>query len=302
MAEVIKTVDEAPDAIRDRFAIWRKARTEPGTKDRASFALAMSSYVAGPDHATGELAAAEVMWKARDLIHEYLLGEVAAASSEQVAALGKLAWEAIPGGSEMAKRLEILSAIALLMAPIRDDPDLDTTQTLHHRVAADGDGEPTEYAVRPPPEYHPLRSYPAVLVLHSGKGPDSAIDELAAEAGRRGYILVAPEYRTAGEPPGYHYTPNEHAAAQLALRDARKRYAIDSDRVFVAGQLTGGDMAWDLAVAHPDLFAGAVVISGLPAKYVPRYLSHHERVPLYLRLAISRRRPMRSSSADWSSR
>ncbi len=135
--------------------------------------------------------------------------------------------------------------------------------------------------MRPPPEYHPLRSYPAVLVLHSGKGPDPAIDELAAEAGRRGYILVAPEYRTPGEPPGYHYTPSEHAAAQLALRDARKRYSIDSDRVFVAGQLTGADMAWDLAVAHPDLFAGAVVISGLPAKYVPRYLSHHERVPLY---------------------
>ena len=40
-------------------------------------------------------------------------------------------------------------------------------------------------------------------------------------------------------------------------------------------------MAWDLALAHPDLFAGAVVISGLPAKYVPRYLPHHERMPLF---------------------
>ncbi len=284
VAEVIKALDEAPDAIRDRFAIWRKARSEPGIQDQASLALAMSSYLAGPDHAVRELAAAEVIWKARELIHEYLLGDVAAASSEQVAALGKLPWEAVPGAGEMVKRLEILSAIVGLMAPIRDDPDLDTTQTLHHRVAADGDEAPTEYAVRPPPEYHPLRSYPTVLVLHSGKGPDSAIEELAAEAGRRGYILVAPEYRTAGEPPGYHYTPSEHAAAQLALRDARKRYSIDSDRVFVAGQLTGADMAWDLAVAHPDLFAGAVVISGLPAKYVPRYLSHHERVPLYCAL------------------
>ena len=84
-----------------------------------------------------------------------------------------------------------------------------------------------------------------------------------------------------GQPPDYHYTPSEHAAAELALRDARKRYAIDSDRVFVAGQLTGGNMAWDLALAHPDLFAGVVVISGLPAKYVPRYLPHHERLPLF---------------------
>ncbi len=113
MAEVIKALDEAPDAIRDRFAIWRKARSEPGIQDQAIFALAMSSYLAGPDHAVRELAAAEVMWKARELIHEYLLGEVAAASSEQVAALGKLPWEAVPGAGEMVKRLEILSAIVL---------------------------------------------------------------------------------------------------------------------------------------------------------------------------------------------
>ena len=60
-----------------------------------------------------------------------------------------------------------------------------------------------------------------------------------------------------------------------------RRYAIDSDRVFAAGQLTGGDMAWNYSLAHPDLFAGVIVISGLPFKYVPRYLSHHERLPLF---------------------
>jgi hypothetical protein len=40
-------------------------------------------------------------------------------------------------------------------------------------------------------------------------------------------------------------------------------------------------MAWDYGLAHPDLFAGMVVISGFPAKYVPRYLGHHERLPLF---------------------
>ena len=120
-----------------------------------------------------------------------------------------------------------------------------------------------------------------MVVLHSGTGPDSAIDEWAAEAARRGYILIAPEFMAKGEPPDYHYTPSEQAAAQLAIRDARKRYAIDSDRIFAAGQLMGGNMAWDLALAHPDLFAGVVVISGLPAKYVPKYLAHHDRMPLF---------------------
>ncbi len=281
VTEVTKALEEAPDAVRDRFAMWRKAKSEPGIRDQALFALAMSSFIAGPDHATRELPAAEVMWKARDLIRGYLLGAEAAASSEHVTELGALPWEAAAGSSEMVQRLELCSAIIELMTPVRDDSELDLTKTLHHRVPEDDGNVPTEYAVRVPPEYHPLRSYPAVVVIHSGKGPDSAIDEFSAAAARRGYILIAPEYTTAGEPLDYHYTPSEQAAAQLALRDARKRYSIDGNRVFVAGQLTGGNMAWDLALAHPDLFAGAVVISGLPAKYVPRYLPHHERVPLF---------------------
>ncbi len=284
VTEVTKALEEAPDAIRQRFASWRKARTEPGTSDQAIFALAMSSYLAGADHGTRDLAAAEVMWKARDLVRGYLQGAEPAGSSEQVAALNKLPWETIEGASEMHERLELLSAMIETMPPVIDESELDFTKTLHHRVAEVDDNEPTEYAVRVPPEYHPMRSYPAVVVLHSGKGPDSAIDEMAAEAARRGYILIAPEYMIAGEPPEYRYTPSEHAAAQLALRDARKRYSIDRDRVFVAGQLIGGNFAWDLALAHPDLFAGAVVISGLPAKYVPRYFPHHERMPLFCAL------------------
>ena len=281
VTEVTNALAEAPDAVRDRFAIWRKARSEPGTQDQALFALAMSSFLAGPEQATRELAAAEVMWKARDLILEYLTGEEPAATSEQAAALARLPWEAVPGAGEMVGRLAVLSAIVELMPPISDDAEPDLTKTVRHRVDLNDGNVPTEYAVKVPPEYHRLRSYPAVVVLHSGKGPDSAINEFAAEAARRGYILIAPEFTTAGEPPEYHYSPNEHAAAQLALRDARKRYSIDSDRVFVAGQLMGADMAWDLALAHPDLFAGAVVISALPAKYVPRYFPHHERVPLF---------------------
>ena len=113
------------------------------------------------------------------------------------------------------------------------------------------------------------------------RGPRRHSTQWEAEASRRGYILIAPEYSEPGKPSDYRYTTSEHAAVELALRDARKRYAIDSDRVFVAGQLIGGNMAWDYALAHPDQFAGVVVISGLPAKYVPRYLPHHERLPLF---------------------
>ena len=279
--EVTDAISGAPEAVRDRFALWRKARAEPGSTGTGLFALAMSSYAAGPDHATNELPAAEVIWKARDLIRSFCLAGEPATGSEHVSALNALPWAGVAGAGEMVERLELMGAIIELMPPLQDPGDVDLKKTVHHRIGEDADNEPTEYAVKLPPEYHPLRSYPAVVVLHSGKGPDSAIDEWAQEAARRGYIVIAPQFMSKGEPPEYHYTPSEQAAAQLAIRDARKRYAIDSDRIFAAGQVIGGNMAWDLALAHPDQFAGAVVISGLPAKYVPKYMAHHDRMPLY---------------------
>ncbi|MHC5540817.1 carboxylesterase family protein, partial [Singulisphaera rosea] len=150
-----------------------------------------------------------------------------------------------------------------------------------------GNEVPTEYAVSLPPEYHPLRSYPTVVALHGGGGPQSAIDWWAAEASRRGYIVIAPEYNLPDRSKEYGYYGSEHAAVELALRDARRRYAIDSDRVILGGVLSGGDMAWDFGSAHPDLFAGMAIVSGRPFKYAFRYLSdgeglsHAEQLPVY---------------------
>jgi len=283
LVEVLKAVDEAPDAVRHRFAAWRKARTQPGVTEGAQFALAMSGYVAGQEFAAPELKGAETLWRARGLVREYFVAGTPAARSEDTAALDGLEWPAVGGSADMIRRLELLTRIVQLMPPPRHDDATTAEKTMLHRVVEEEDNEPTEYAVRLPPEYHPLRSYPAIVVLHQdGQSPSAVIDEWAAEASRRGYIVIAPEYNLPGQPPDYRYTASEHAAAELALRDARKRYSIDSDRVFAAGQVTGGNMAWDLALAHPDQFAGVVVISGLPAKYVPRYLPHHERLPLFV--------------------
>jgi pimeloyl-ACP methyl ester carboxylesterase len=150
---------------------------------------------------------------------------------------------------------------------IRDDPNPD---------------EPTEYAVLLPPEYVPWRAYPAVVVLHGAESPRGALEWLAVEAARRGYILIAPEYNLRGQPRDYRYTPSEHAAITLALRDAKRRFAIDSDRVFLTGQMLGGQAAFDFGLAHPDLFAGVAPISGLPAKYVWSTKANAAHVPLYV--------------------
>jgi pimeloyl-ACP methyl ester carboxylesterase len=280
--EVLKAIELAPDAVRDRFAAWRKTKPGPGVSSAALFALAMSGYVAGHEQAVPDLKAAQALWQARGKVHEYMTTNEALIRSERTGDFETLEWPKVEGTPDMIHRLELLTRIIQLMPPPRHDDESVSEKTVTHRVLDDDNKQPTEYALRLPPEYHPLRSYPALVVLHSGLGPKTAIEAWAPEAAHRGYIVIAPEYAVPGEAPDYHYTQAEHAAVELALRDARKRYAIDSDRVFVAGQITGGNMAWDCALAHPDLFAGAVVISGLPAKYVPRYLSHHKLLPLFI--------------------
>jgi pimeloyl-ACP methyl ester carboxylesterase len=281
VAEAMKAIEQAPDAVRNRFVAWRKAQTSPGTTEQNQFALAMSGFVAGNDAASPDLKAAEVLWQARDLVRDYLAGIEASGREGLVAKLEALEWSGDGDGAPGSRKLELVTRMVQLMPPPLMDPSVAVEKTVLHKLEDEQNEVPTEYAVILPPEYHPLRSYPAIVALHSGQGPQSAIEVWAGEAARRGYIVIAPEYNVPGQPPDYRYTPSEHAAAELALRDARKRYAIDSDRVFVAGQLSGGNMAWDLALGHPDLFAGAIVISGFPARYVPRYLSHHERLPLY---------------------
>ncbi len=311
LAEVLKGLVEAPEAARARLDALVRADTADAPASR--FARAMSGWVAGPEAAGTELKSADDLWRARAAVRNYLVGK----ETEEIrrGENGGIVEKSKAGGDPRRKEdaprtdpekvrneaLEVLQAlekdgsanldqVARIVA--RLEPPLRESDAKHeapgvvrlHRVADDENPVPSEYALLLPPEYSPLRSYPAVVALHDGRGPSAAVEWVAAEAARRGYIVIAPEYNVPGQPRGYRYTDAEHAAAILSLRDARKRYAIDSDRVFVAGQLAGGDMAWDLGVAHPDLFAGVVSISGFPGKYVYRYRTQVDRVPLYIAL------------------
>jgi pimeloyl-ACP methyl ester carboxylesterase len=285
LAEVVKALQDAPDAVRDRFAAWQKTVGTSGVNDQTRFALAMSGYVAGQEFAVSDLTGAENLWKARDLVHDYLVSVDDADRGEINSRLEAIDWQTAapaPAGTlDMIRRLEVLSRVLQQSRPQRHDADTKPGTTIAHRVKLNEEDEPTDYLVRVPPEYHPLRTYPAVVVLHSGRGPQSAIDMWAAEAARRGFILIAPEYIGTGQPREYQYSTSEHAAVEIAIRDARARYAIDSDRVFLAGMLTGGNMAWDYGLAHPDSLAGIAVFSGLPARFVPRYMPYRSQLPMF---------------------
>ena len=229
LVEVLKAIDEAPDAVRGRFAAWQKAKADASMNDEARFALAMSGYVVGHDAAVADLALADSLWQARDAVRNYLIGAEPADRSAQAARLEGLTWPDSPDTPEAIRRLELITRIIQLMPPPRHEATTVAEKTALHRVLEDENAQPTEYAVWLPPEYHPLRRYPAVIVLHSGQGPGPAIDEWAAEASRHGYILIAPEYNIPGQPHDYRYT-DQRACGRRARLARRPQTLRDRQR------------------------------------------------------------------------
>lgn len=148
------------------------------------------------------------------------------------------------------------------------------------------------YYVQLPPEYDPYRRYPCIITLNgAGTTPLQQIDwwcgaynaESQARYGqatRHGCIVIAPVWQKEHQRK-YEYTAREHAAVMYPLRDACQRFAIDTDRVFLSGHSIGGDAAWDIALAHPDLWAGAIPIVATADKYVGRYWQNAKLVPFY---------------------
>ena len=117
LVEILKAIDEAPDAVRDRFTAWQKAKDDPKVTDEARFALAMSGYVVGHDMAVPDLKVAEVLWQAREAARGYLTGAEPSDRSGQAARLEGLPWPAAAGLADPVHRLELLTRIVQLMPP-----------------------------------------------------------------------------------------------------------------------------------------------------------------------------------------
>ncbi len=142
-----------------------------------------------------------------------------------------------------------------------------------------------------PPEYDPLRHYPVIVALADAgvppeaeiefwAGPPSKDGEPLGQATRHGYITIAVDWLQPKQ-IAYDYSAREHHAVLGALRDACRRFSIDTDRVFLTGHGVGGDAAWDIALAHPDVWAGVMPFVATADRYVPRYGDNAQYVSWY---------------------
>ena len=83
-----------------------------------------------------------------------------------------------------------------------------------------------------------------------------------------------------GQPPGYQYTASEHAAVELALREPVS--GTQSTATASLPRASSPGVTWPGIFPCPSRpVRRRRGNSGLPFKYVPRYVSHHERLPMF---------------------
>ncbi len=270
---------------------------DPTLEPAGKLALAYSGWMLGSGEAITDLDKTLALWRARHLVEEYLRAHDPQARQSALAELKRV--ESVGP--------EAVAELIPLLPPWAETPGLapGAVATLETDEKVMGWGEaistdskrpapavagPVRYGVVLPPEYAAVRAYPLLVALRPaewtveqtagfwGAARDPNGNPTAGPAGREGYVVVAPEYADPKQ-GDYGYTVKEHQAVLAAIRDAKSRFLIDSDRVFVVGHGMGGDAAFDLAMSHPDLFAGAVPISGLSRHFAKFYWKNADRMP-----------------------
>ena len=267
-----------------RMAAYRQLWDDPQLKAEDLLSLAISGWLSGSNEAMRKLPVSVSLFETRNLVRRYL-NEPMRHHRDEILAEAARQEGATP--TYVAAILAHMKPSLDTGAPIAEQPGM-------YRNSVDALlGEPQiSYNVQLPPEYDPHRKYPTIVTLHSAvTTPEHQIDWWAGarapdgsrlgQATRHGYIVIAPNWAKT-EQREYRYSAHEHAAVLNTLRDACRRFAIDTDRVFLSGHSMGGDAAWDLAVSHPDLWAGVIPITATSDRYISMYWENAKYVPFYL--------------------
>lgn len=129
------------------------------------------------------------------------------------------------------------------------------------------------HSVFVPMHYECNYAYPLVVWLHGSGKDERQLERIAPHLSLRNYVAVAPrgtraEIETDSHQHGYTWRQHEDdiLLAEQRVIDcielATQRFNIARHRVFVIGAEAGGTMALRIALACPELFAGAASIGG----------------------------------------
>lgn len=282
------TASLSPNTV-DRLVPFSQLYEDASLQPEQKVALAITGWLMGGNNAAQDLPLALFLVQTRDAIVRYLREPAAHLRGPIVESIA-----GYEGGS-----VKNVAALLAHMRPPWDIPPEADRKFGAFELSAKGhteDGDFT-YLVQLPPEYDPYRRYPTILALNgaynspweelnfwAGAQPaDEQGEPTGARIGqamRHGYVVIAVDWQKPQQ-YDYEYSLREHEAVLTSLRDACRRFSIDTDRVFLTGHGIGGDAAWDFAQAHPDLWAGAIPFVARSGKYVPHYWENAAHVPLY---------------------
>lgn len=266
-----------------RLADYDRLKDDKSLPADQRYALAVSGWVLGQGFTKAKtLSVALSAFETRKLVWRYMK----ASGKEERATILKLI------ESQEAGNPEFLSRIVVNMLPFGDVPKvMEGAPPGFFELTCRGvspDAPPTTYYVQLPPEYDPRRFYPTIVALHGQNarapgqidwwcGPALPDGMRPGQATRHGYIVIAPSWSKNGAAT-YQFSAEEHAAVLNSLRDAMKRFSVDTDRVFLTGLAAGADAAWDIGLSHPDLWAGVLPICPQvdEKQNTDRYLSWYE--------------------------
>jgi predicted esterase len=283
----------------DRMAAFRRLETDASLTAEQKLALAISGWLVGSDHADTNSKIALSLVQMRDLVKKYLAGDAPADRD----ALYQQISQQESASPELAARL-----IAHMKPPVETAAP-QSTDYFQIEVPGPPGGANYTYFVLLPPEYDPYRLYPTVVTLHgAGSTPLQQIDWWAGSASergrlgqatRQGYIVIAPVWSQPHQ-RGYNASALEHDVVLRTLRDACRRFAIDSDRVFLSGHSMGGDAAWEIGVSHPDLWAGIIpIVATTTPSTINHYTANADKLPMYFVAGELDGKRIADNSTDW---
>jgi pimeloyl-ACP methyl ester carboxylesterase len=246
-----------------------KDKRDPEQSATEVMAFALTGWLRGSDAAERNAEVALQQWQVRQLLLEYLRTDDPLARKNKLLPALKAVKVSVDEAMQMLRRLP----------PV--DP-LETISTKPQTLQTKNNGKPYSYAIQLPPGYNHGRSWPVLIALHhSEENAAGALARWTDLAAQHGYIVVAPEWGK-GPKSVYQFSAQEHGAVLETLRDLRRRFQIDSDRVFLFGGEQGGVMAFDLGLAHPDQFTGVVPMSAAPLFFARRYWPNAQNLHMYI--------------------
>ncbi|MEX2113773.1 MAG: PHB depolymerase family esterase [Pirellulales bacterium] len=119
-----------------------------------------------------------------------------------------------------------------------------------------------------PKHYERNYAYPLVVWLHGPNDDERQVTRVMPLVSDRNYVAVGPRGTVPGPSAGFTWSqhPDEIERAEgrviAAIAAAQAWLNIEPARIFLAGLGAGGTMAFRLALAQPQRFAGVLSIGG----------------------------------------